>query len=237
MNQAPFTIVGTHQSPINIYRADCFQVSDELNVEPYDEKSTWGCIKKHGDHYMFELAEPPKGERAPVVSFRSTKAELKSIHFHAPSEHQVEKHEFCAEFHLVHEICSQGAPGDKYGQEPSSKIVIGVFANAVDDKDALQSLSLEFCTSLSTVKNSEEDCCVSAPFSFNELLKDAYSKLQRFYHYRGSLTTGTHDEVVSWFVLKEQISISSSMQDKIKLLDQPTRELQAMNRRIVLSKD
>lgn len=237
MNQVAYTIVGTHQSPINIYEADCFQISDELNVEPYDEKSTWGCIKKHGDHYMFELAEPPKGEKAPVVSFRSTKAELKSIHFHAPSEHQLEKDQFCAEFHLVHEICTKGTPGAKYGQEPSSKIVLGVFANAVDDKDALKSLSLEFCKSLSLVKKSEEDCCVSAPFSFNELLEDAYSKLERFYHYRGSLTTGTHDEVVSWFVLKEPIAISSSMLDELKLLDQPTRELQAINRRILHSKD
>lgn len=237
MHQACASIIGTHQSPINICEADCFEIRDALFVEAYDDESTRGCITGHDDHYTFELDVPGEGLRAPAVRFRSTKATLRSIHFHAFSEHQLEKQKFSAEFHLVHEICSQATPTDQYGQEPSSKIVIGVFANEVDDKEALQSLSLEFCKCLSVVKNAKEKSCVSDPFSFADLLKDAYSKLERFYHYRGSLTTGTHDEVVSWFVLKEPISISSSMLNEIKLLDQPTRELQGINRRIVLSKD
>ncbi|HMW92676.1 MAG TPA: carbonic anhydrase family protein, partial [Candidatus Obscuribacter sp.] len=188
MHEACASIIGTHQSPINICEADCFEIRDALLIEAYDDESTRGCITGHDDHYTFELDVPGEGLRAPAVQFRSTKATLRSIHFHALSEHQLEKQKFSAEFHLVHEICSQATATDQYGQEPSSKIVIGVFANEVDDNEALQSLSLEFCKSLSIVKNAKEKSCVSDPFSFAELLKDAYSKLERFYHYRGSLS-------------------------------------------------
>ncbi len=222
------SVHGTQQSPINITAREAFSVADQISGTGYDQNSFKGHVVENAEHHYFELSER-NNKKLPSVEFRSTRAVLKSIHFHAPSEHQLEGNEYDAEFHFVHDIVSKEVTGNAHVQEPSTKLVIGVFANAVKSAEEIAS----FCNSLKVLKETGKPCPKECEFPA-KILNDIPSKFGSFFHYRGSLTSGEHLEIVSWIVLKEAIGVSSDLLEEIESLDQPTRELQLLNRRILL---
>lgn len=222
------SVHGTQQSPINITAREAFSVGDKIVGTGYDQKSFKGHVVENTEHHYFELSERDN-KKLPSVEFRSTRAVLKSIHFHAPSEHQLEGDEFDAEFHFVHDIVSKENTVNAQTQEPSTKLVIGVFANAVKSAGEIAS----FCNSLKVLKETGKPCPKECEFPA-KILNDIPSKFDSFFLYRGSLTSGEHLEVVSWIVLKDPVEVSSELLEEIESLDQPTRELQLLNRRIIL---
>lgn len=222
----------TQQSPINIVARDAFDVSEKLTLTGFERISYRGSIQSKNRHLSFVLSGTD--EELPRTVFRSTVGILKSIHFHAGSEHAIDGAHFDAEFHFVHDIVRSEKPTDAHTQEPSSNLVIAVFANSVDDRGEASRFCEVLKTAKANVKGDDCKCADNCEFP-EEIVNAVLTKIRSFYHYRGSLTTHPTNEVVSWIVLNEPISVKKSLIKSISELNQgPRKELQDLKRRIVV---
>ncbi len=169
----------------------------------------------------------------PKLVFRGQAFDLRKIHIHNPAEHLLDADTpFAFECHLVHL-----REGDDAGTGP--KVVIGVFfhedvAAAVSERvgrlAAADKLRDEKQLPLRAWKKGEpgEDLAVN-PYHFLPLSR------YRFFHYEGSLTSGTFSEDVSWFVMQQQIPISPRDSKVLKkYAEQTAHPVQPLNRRFVL---
>ena len=111
--------------------------------------------------------------------------ELKSAHFHAPSEHLINGRSYAAELHLVH----ANADGDL--------AVVGVVFTLGGPSPAAQAIIEAAPAAGSTVT---PGTALNAAGYVPEDLG--------YYHYGGSKTTPPCDEPVSWFVMREPKTIS-----------------------------
>lgn len=230
---------GFQQSPIDIISKDCFSVREELKAFHYVQESYPGSIMEDYGHFRYEL-DASKFDNLPALIFRSTDAVLASVHFHARSEHVINGGDFAAEFHLVHKVVPKENPGADHIDEPSSLLVVGVLVNVeTDDKESidkfpnLQQLLLNLRKGIDKTTTDKVDLDP-------EIFRRAEQQLHSFYHYRGSLTTGPDEskpflETVSWFVIQNPIKLPKSIMDRVGEVEQRTRGLQPLERRIVLS--
>lgn len=142
--------------------------------------------------------------------------ELKQIHFHAPSENQINGKSFPMEGHLVH--------ADKEGH----LAVIGVmFTEGIANPTIAQ--AWKQMPEQPGVKNA-----VSAP-----LLTQATGllpALRDYYQFGGSLTTPPCTEGVTWLVMKRPVRVSKAqLQQFAKVMRHPNnRPVQPVNNRPVL---
>jgi len=117
------------------------------------------------------------------------------MHFHSPSEHSVNGIHYDAEIHLVHK------------KDDDELLVIGVFFDVEEGHPGNSWLMEDFSLFELEVADAEGDSEYTAPIfdvkSFLEKLED-----KDFYHYEGSLTTPTCDEIVEWIVYKTPVFIS-----------------------------
>ncbi len=136
---------------------------------------------------------------------------LLQLHFHAPSENLIAGHSFPLEMHLVH--------SDKEG----NLAVIGVMFKEGKANTELAKVWREM------PKSGEVDLT-------NKLdLVNLLPADQAYYRFNGSLTTPPCSEGVTWFVMKNPISISSPQLTQFKALyDGNNRPTQAINARPVL---
>lgn len=232
---------GTQQSPINIDRKQTFEA--KLPPIAFDYPSRiYGNFRKNAwdeDHPIFFIG---KGCNA-FINFGTTRAQLKQIHFHSPSEHSIDRTDLDAEFHFVHDIVepSNGEAID-VTREPSTKIVLGVFANLPSNKilslennksllDKYQNFTKIFSAFHSNAVCNEESEETDLP---DDLAKEVQNCADEYFHYRGSLTTGAYAEVVTWLVFPRPVEIHTSLPEAIRDAKQKTRALQALNRRTIL---
>ena len=119
-----YQVHGTQQSPIELLTRETFKIQDKLSGSGYCEPAYEGHLEENEEHYSFVLAGPT----FPKLTFRDTEAVLRSIHFHAPSEHRINGNDFDAEFHLVHNIVSKELAKNTTAQEPSQHVVVSAMA-------------------------------------------------------------------------------------------------------------
>lgn len=232
-------IFGTQQSPIDILREQSFAA--DLPAIGF----------KYPDLICGSFSQNPWDKEHPVFSvsteafihFDVTCAQLKQIHFHSPSEHLIDSVPSLAEFHFVHEIVKpfKGQEGFEK-REPSTKIVVSVFVDKLRAKDSKRENDKgmveqyrAFVEAFSAIRlesvAKEPSKGVAVP---SELVKELKASADEYFFYRGSLTSGVCAEVVTWLVLPNPLDIDSSLPDALKHAEQDTRDVQPLNRRVVL---
>ncbi len=195
---------GTHQTPIDIHDA----VDADLPALAIDYRTLGYEVVNNGHTIQVNVA-PGSSLTLDGVSY-----ELKQLHFHTPSENEVDERHYAMEAHLVH--------GDKDGH----LAVIGVLYREGPEDSAIARVWSESPKSTGPART------LSAPVDPNTLLP----KGRNYYTFEGSLTTPPCTEGVKWIVLKEPLTVSK---EEVAFLEQAmhghnSRPVQALHARAVL---
>jgi carbonic anhydrase len=142
------------------------------------------------------------------------KYSLKQFHFHRPSEERIHGHSYEMVVHLVH------------ADEEGNLAVVAVLLQQGEANPVVRQL----WNDLPKEKEKEE--------SSNDVLVDAAKLLpsdRGYYTYAGSLTTPPCSENVTWFVLKDPMSVSAEQIAQFsKLYPHNARPTQPLYSRVVL---
>ena len=135
---------------------------------------------------------------------------LEQFHFHSPSEHTVNGHQFPMEMHLVHKA-SDGTVG-----------VVAVLIEQGQHNSAFDPL----WENLPGPARSQRDSQVT--IDVGKLLP----KEQSYYRYRGSFTTPPCTEHVEWVILTQPVHLSNQQIARFrKVIDGNNRPIQRLNGR------
>lgn len=213
--------IWNQQSPIILSRKHSYYSPFPKNTLRFDYKDAPfpGRFVVENGHANFVLDKPHAGDNLPRVMFGDITAELVKIHLHLPSEHDIEGVDQQGEIHLVHRICSQVTGSEVFA--------VGIFFNRSNEGAACPLLQA-WCEKADEPQPSEIvrlDPRLLIP------------KFQHWYRYEGSLTSDPYPENASWVVLVEPLLVKCSDEQIAKLVEranQPERDIQLLNRRIVL---
>ncbi len=147
------------------------------------------------------------------LRFGETVYELKQYHFHAPSEHTIERRHFPMEMHLVHQSADGGLA------------VLGVLIQEGDHNPAFEPVWANLPAAVG-----EEVQHRFVTVNVDDLLPVDHGT----YRYRGSLTTPPCSEGVSWFVALQPIELSTDqIATYTSIFQGNNRPVQPLNNRTV----
>ena len=182
---------GQRQSPINIVTSEHEGIHHDL-VFRY-QPTPMHLV--HDGHSFKGLSESNS-----LVLFKGHSYQFLQIHFHDPSEHQIDGMSYPMEMHLVHK--------DSEGR----LLVIGVLAQEGEEHNEINLAGawVEKQVGHRMLQSGEE---VAGEYQFNPM-KVLPKDQKHFYAYSGSLTTPPCTEGVQWIVLKEPIELSKDQIDR-----------------------
>ncbi len=182
---------GKRQSPINIVTSKHEDRHHDL-VFRY-QPTTIHVV--HDGHSFKGLSESNS-----LVLFDGHSYQFLQLHFHDPSEHQIDGTSYPMEMHLVHK--------DSEGK----LLVIGVLAQEGEEHNEINLAGawVEKQVGHRMLQSGEE---VAGEYQFNPM-KVLPKDQKHFYAYSGSLTTPPCTEGVQWIVLKEPIELSKDQIDR-----------------------
>jgi carbonic anhydrase len=199
-----------------------------------------GKLEMKGGRYDFVVQD--YATNAQTIKFNGTKATLKKIHLHTPSEHNLEGNNFGKNggaIHLLHEFDEQEHGFTGY----PLYLVLGVFfdLSKKSDKEQKQEQSgfnlfaSRFVQSVKLLNECADDKVEPIEVSPWNLLPGGCSNNfpNHWFWYEGSLTSPPYSENVSWVCLKEPIETTSTA-DFQNIPHQHERGIQPLNRRFVL---
>ena len=193
---------GRQQSPIDIRSAAPAKLP-ELNFRY--KPSTLHLV--YNGHTVQENEDAGSVLRGPQRDFR-----LKQFHFHSPSEHTLNGHQFPMEMHLVHKA-DDGTVG-----------VVAVLFRTGRHNKALDRM----WQNLPTADNPKRESTIT--INAMDLLPDSH----RYYHYQGSFTTPPCTEHVEWMVLTEPVELSDEQITRFRaIIDGNNRPVQPLNGRLI----
>jgi carbonic anhydrase len=176
---------GLVQSPVNILSKKTEGGKHHIAVNLHHAEPNHLENKGH----TIELDFP----RGSTLSFEGREYGLRQLHFHTPSEHQIDGVTYPMEGHVVNMIEPE-TPDD-----PPRYLVIA-FLYRMGDESA-------FIKSFLDQVPSEVGGKALEPGQVH--LGDAGQQMQsEYYHYRGSLTTPPYTETVEWLISKEILEAS-----------------------------
>ena len=229
--ESPFPMYDhwSQQSPIRIHQDHSYFVPaladpGYLRFE-YDEPSYRGTFEGEAGHKNFVLDDPTGGANSPAITFGKLRAELRKIHLHTPSEHDLEGKNHAGEIHLLHEII-----GDF---EKPPLLVLGTIFQ-LDTHAAKGKRHPAFELWLAPQKGAAKK---ARTINLHKLLPPEVGipPQRNWYLYEGSLTSDPYTENVTWIVFQGMLKIDSA---SLKLLrkhaHQPERPPRPLNRRFVL---
>jgi len=211
---------GKHQSPINIVSSTArYQEFRPFKMEGYENysmrKSTLKAKNTGGSLKLYAYGD----QKRPILTGGPLNVpyEFVEMHFHwgenasrAGSEHTIDGKSYPLELHMVHKNIHDEALSDALAHE-DGLTVLGFKFEFVDDKlqnniaiDTLTNLAKEHLQSPSNDYAKKDKLPKDkdvAIVNFLPFLMDEY------FHYTGSLTTGTCDEAVNWIVFKNPLSV------------------------------
>lgn len=194
---------GINQSPINITNSIDAQLSPLL----FQGESKAKTFVNNGHTLQVNFSN------GSYLTIENKKYSLKQIHFHTPSENQIDGKSYPMEAHLVH--------ADSY----NNLAVISVMFEESNDNIVLNKL----------LRNLPEDADESQVVKSEVLAYEILPQLKEYYTYNGSLTTPPCTEGVRWIVLKTPVEISKSQLDDFKnVMPKNNRPLQKINARYIL---
>lgn len=203
---------GLLQSPVNILSGDAEGGSHKVALNLHDAHPNY--LSNTGETIKLEF---PEGN---WVSFDGREYEIKQVHFHTPSEHQIDGVTYPMELHVVSSI----AP--KTPEEPPLYLVFA-FLYRMGDADP-------FITSFLGQVPEEPGREELGPRQVHIADADQSQIIGDYYHYRGSLTTPPHTETVEWLVQKHIVQASPEQIRRINVLEgNNARHVQALYGRTV----
>ena len=197
--------IGVNQSPIDITKA----VSAELETLQFNYKSNSTVIVNHGHTLQINVGLD-SWIRAEGENFQ-----LMQLHFHSPSEQQINGEEFPLEGHFVHQ------------NKSGALAVVGVLFRTG-----------EWNTDLARIgAAAPETMNKPAPIDLDFADLELYRNHESYYRYNGSLTTPPCTEGIAWYVLKDPGHIAPEQAvNFVTLIGEDARGPQPINARIVLEK-
>lgn len=207
---------GNRQSPINI---ETLNVKQEywkpLQLKNYEVPPSRMRVKNNGHSAQVEM----DASVAPRVSGGGLKGEyiFAQFHFHwgsdstMGSEHTIDGVRYPMELHLVHYKGSYGTLAEAVKRRDGLAVLGVMLEVSNNDNPALAPLA----TALRNITQSGMFADVSALYPLKAFLP---RNVDRFYRYDGSLTTPTCNEVVTWTVFDEAISISEKQLNSFRAL-------------------
>ncbi|MAD42583.1 MAG: hypothetical protein CL623_09355 [Arcobacter sp.] len=194
---------GLNQSPINITNV----IDAQLNPLTFESTAKATSFANNGHSVQVNFTS------ANSLAIDNQKYYLKQIHFHTPSENQINGVSYPMEAHLVH----ANSAGDL--------AVVGVMFELGEDNIVLNKL----------LRNIPENTGDSNKLKSEILGYDILPSNQDYYRFNGSLTTPPCSEGVKWFVLKTPVSISKSqLADFNAAMPTNNRPIQNINSRVIL---
>jgi carbonic anhydrase len=233
-------VKGTHQSPIHLQKKQAIHASLGTVVLKYPDPLKGRFVLGDEETHKHAHFAVENGERGNLV-FAGHSAKLVAIHFHSPSEHWIDGKKFETEFHFVHEIIDYPGTTDAV-VEPSSKLVIGFFATAKDPIEPCTKTDTTnphaFATRLNQFLKAQKEGKVEGKCEEVDLPDRLPTKImeacREFFYYRGSLTSFSYDETVTWLVPTAVIETENSFLKEVQNTKQATRSIQLLNRRVIL---
>ena len=204
---------GLMQSPVNILSQQSEQGMHDIEFGPGDGAKR---VTNLGHTVQIGFGE------GITATFDGKKYEFKQLHFHTPSEHQIDGITFPMEVHLVHT-----RPGPKK-DGPPDYLVIGAFYRMGKPNRFLA----EF---LDAIPEEEGESAELKEVYFEDGLPPGFDlDAIEHYHYRGSLTTPPYTESVQWLVLKEVFEASREQIVRINEIEgDNARHVQALYNRVI----
>lgn len=206
---------GTAQSPVNIVRAGTVEAHHEVAL--HYAHAAARCVKNQG--HTVEVEFPPGSS----LEYDGKAYQLVQLHFHTPSEHQLDGVTFPMEMHIVH----VRAPASPAGSP--EYLVVGVLFR-MGERSAFIDGFLDAVPPQGG-RRAELD---SAHVFIDELFPGA--ALPDHFHYRGSLTTPPYTETVDWVVLEQNLEASPVQIERLNALEgNNARHVQTLSPRRVES--
>jgi carbonic anhydrase len=179
---------GHFQSPIDISTMDAIEHPGSVLSFQYHPSPVDVVNDGHTVQAILEASN--------ILTANQHDYELKQIHFHVPSEHQVDGIVYPMEMHMVH-------------ADSNSKLaVVGVFIKEGKENQYLKTFWQTLPEQIEKHVHPEGKCDVS------HLLPEEHT----VFHYQGSLTTPPCSEGVEWFVMKEPVTLSKQQIKQFKEL-------------------
>ncbi|XP_047496162.1 carbonic anhydrase 2-like [Penaeus chinensis] len=207
---------GQRQSPINIETSNVkTEYWRPFTLKNYDQPPTRMRIKNNGHSAQVEM----DAQAAPRVRDGGLKGEyiFAQFHFHwghdssLGSEHTIDGVRYPMELHLVHYKGAYGSLAEAV-KKSDGLAVLGVMLEVSNsDNPALTPL----VTALRNITDSGMFAEVDARHPLRAFLP---RNLDTFYRYSGSLTTPTCNEVVTWTVFADAITISEKQLNAFRAL-------------------
>ncbi len=195
---------GNAQSPIDIETSSVIK-SDDLKAPGFHYGKTKVDIINNGHTVQFNV------DGNNTVNLNGKDYKLLQFHYHALSEHTIDKQHFPLEVHFVHK------------HSDKDYAVIGIMFKEGKENALFQKYLDKF-----PVKKGE--------FKSDDMI-DLYKLMpanKSYYYYDGSLTTPPCTEIVSWYVFKNPVEASKAQIDQFsKILDHNYRPVQPLNGRKV----
>jgi len=196
---------GSQQSPVNIVGA----VAARMDSVSIHYPRVGAAIVNTGSYIRVNVDAAPSNQlRIDGVTLR-----LEEFHFHWPGEHKVDGDSFPVEIHMVH------------------KSAVGGYAVALGTWVRIGAYNPAWATLLNNLPHRGAPAyrtSVDIPHLF---ALTSVSK-EQVYRYCGSLTTGQHEEGITWLMRNHPIEMSQAQVDQLKRVMGPwSRATQPLNGR------
>jgi carbonic anhydrase len=198
---------GLLQSPVNILSGKAEGAEHQIALNLHDANPNY--LSNTGDTIKLDFPE------GPTVTFDGRTYNIKQVHFHTPSEHQIDGVTYPMELHVV----SSFEP--KTPDEPPCYLVFS-FLYRMGEEDP-------FITSFLSQVPEEPGGEELEPGQVSIDDADRTRLIGDYYHYRGSLTTPPHTETVEWLIQKAIVEASPEQIRRINVLEgDNARRVQAL---------
>jgi len=240
---------GSNQSPVAL--STTFSVVDDsLSGVVFTDYSSISFATSYLENngHSVELVIPEEDVGTALMSGGplATDYQLHQLHFHwgahdnIGSEHTVDGRRFPLEMHLVHYNASLDYDTSTFTGKDDLSLASFLFEISEDDNENMSGIVNRIESIV--VAESETEAGFT-DFSLSALISDASNG--GYFHYYGSLTTPTCDEVVNWIIFTKKIFISSAQMTKFReakdsngdILQNNFRPIQKLNGRTVTAAD
>jgi carbonic anhydrase len=202
---------GTAQSPINIEDPAIKEIEESEKIT-IDYQPTTFTLMNNG-HTIQANAKTANNS----IILDGTAYKLVQLHFHTPSEHQLDGKNFDMELHLVHK------------SDKGNLAVVGVMIKEGKENKALSDIWANM-----PKKETNKDIELNKEVDVRSLLPDD----QDSFLYNGSLTTPPCTEGVQWIVLEDSIEMSKEQIAAFRtIFPDDHRPVQPLNNREVTEQD
>jgi len=217
---------GKEQSPIDIVYDKTEHSSDLGTIKVSDNwevpvNSINYTLENDGHSVKVKLRQNDDYTRSPIFTNRAGYGCWRLVQFHLHwsgsategSEHTLDGTAYPAELHLIHINPKYNVLGDAI-KNKDGLMVFGFFVE-IDDAKAENAEFTTLFNEFTKVEYSGQEHNIS-PFTIKNLIQSA--NLDKYYTYKGSLTTPGCDETVTWIVFNETIHFSSAQMTKLRAL-------------------